>query len=433
MNIFYLIDVGSSTIKVYRRIQKKIELFEQKTFSFKSDFSFDEGLSEMNKNELYSYFYLLIKKYNLNNQNTKIYATGIFRDILCKQDFIKEFFDKTGLYFNIISQDLEAFYLEKALLSTNSMKVDKMIAVNIGGKTTEILMYEFGKLAYEPIKISLGVGTINQKYPSINDKYSKYSFDEIVESIENYIKNEIKVTYKFENAIYTGGELTYMTTVGYPLVDNMLFDDIYHKYMINIIDYETKNREIFSTISLDELKKMMPKNPKWMNGARACSAIAQAIFNVFNVKNIIPSDSNLINGINKQEARTVTICGSFNKHLQEIKKLVSILKANNIDVLSPKCTDVIGDIEGFILFKNDIIIDHNTWSVEELHLKAIDNCDIVIACNYDNYVGISTSFELDYAYRRGKKIVFVEDNDIASNFGKRFGIYNMPCEIGLLF
>ena len=65
-------------------------------------------------------------------------------------------------------------------------------------------------------------------------------------------------------------------------------------------------------------------------------------------------------------------------------------------------------------------------------MKAIDKCDFVIPCNFDNYLGVSTTFELEHAYRLGKKIVFIEDNVMADNFGERIGVRNMPCEIGIL-
>ena len=147
---------------------------------------------------------------------------------------------------------------------------------------------------------------------------------------------------------------------------------------------------------------------------------------------VVPSDSNLIDGVNIQEAKSVVICGSFNKHLKQIEALMNRLKSSGISVLSPQNTEVVGSENDFVVFKNDVVINHNTWSVEELHLKAIDRCDFVIACNFDGYIGVSTTFELEHAYRVGKKIVFIENNEIADSFGKRIGKHHMPCEVGLL-
>lgn len=432
MNKYFLIDIGSSTIKVYSRVEKKISLIEQKTFDFKDKFN-ENGLSPKNKLELFDFFDYLIKTYSMTNRNTKIYATGIFRDIKVKDKFLEEFFNNTGLFFNIISHDLEAFYLEKAWVNKSCKNVSRMLVINIGGKTTELLLYENGEIKEEPQKLSLGVGTILKKYPTINNTYSSHSLEVIVEGILEDIKKQLPSNDNiYEAAIYTGGELTYMKCAEYPLDVNTIFDDDIHPYMISTEEYIKRNNAIFSEVSMSDLKKMMPQNPEWMGGARACSALAQAILRHYNVKTVIPSDSNLVDGVNIQEAKSVVICGSFNKHLKQIENLMNKLKSDGITVLSPQNTEVVGSENDFVIFKNDVVVNHNTWAVEELHLKAIDDCDFVIACNFDGYVGVSTTFELEHAYRVGKKIVFVEDNEIADSFGKRIGKYPMPCEIGLL-
>ena len=432
MNKYFLIDIGSSTIKVYSRVEKKVSLIEQKTFDFKDKFD-ENGLSPKSKLELFDFFDYLIKTYSMTNRNTKIYATGIFRDIKVKDKFLEEFFNNTGLFFNIISHDLEAFYLEKAWVNKSCKNVSRMLVINIGGKTTELLLYENGEIKEEPQKLSLGVGTILKKYPTINNTYSSYSLEVIVEGILEDIKKQLPPNDNiYEAAIYTGGELTYMKCAEYPLAVNTIFDDDIHPYMISTEEYIKRNTTIFSEVSMSDLKKMMPQNPEWMGGARACSALAQAILQYYNVKTVIPSDSNLIDGVNIQEAKSVVICGSFNKHLKQIENLMNKLKSDGITVLSPQNTEVVGSENDFVIFKNDIVINHNTWSVEELHLQAIDRCDFVIACNFDGYIGVSTTFELEHAYRGGKKIVFIEDNEIADFFGKRINIYPMPCEVGIL-
>lgn len=255
MNKCFLIDIGSSDVKVYLREDHKVYLLERKTLDFKEGID-ENALSYQSKIELFHYFKHLVERHLMTNKNTKLYATGFFREIKNKKDFVEEFFKSTGLFFNIISCDLEAFYLEKA-----------------------------------------------------------------------------------------------------------------------------------------------------------CS---------------------LIDGVNIQEACSVTICGSFNKHLSEIESLINRLKSRGISVLSPQNTEVIATESDFVIFKHDVVINHNTWAVEELHLKAIDRCDFVIACNFDGYIGVSTTFELEHAYRAGKKIVFIENNEIADMFGKRIGKYPMPCEVGIL-
>ena len=101
--MFYLIDVGSSTIKIYQRKEGEVLVLKTKTFNFKDGFSSKIGLSSEKKEALFSWFRELIAEYGLNRSNTKIFATGIFRDIPDKRAFIWDFYIQTQLLFNIIS------------------------------------------------------------------------------------------------------------------------------------------------------------------------------------------------------------------------------------------------------------------------------------------------------------------------------------------
>jgi len=203
---------------------------------------------------------------------------------------------RTGLYFNIIDQELENFYLEMALIGKCNLN-EPLLLINIGGESTELVVM-YGKEAVERLNLDFGVGKIITDFPEINEEISKINLDYIVERIKNYlplIENKPKI------AFYTGGELNYMRIANYPLKKNNFFEDKEHPVFIEFKDFKNKNKEIFEKITLKELENLMPENPRWMHGARPCSAIAQAICEKYNIKAIIPSDSNLINGVIRQE------------------------------------------------------------------------------------------------------------------------------------
>lgn len=79
-------------------------------------------------------------------------------------------------------------------------------------------------------------------------------------------------------------------------IEDMDNDGI-HKYMVSLDDYITGTEKVFYNISMDELYSLMPGNPKWMDGARPGAIIPLTLFKMANVKWIIPSDLNLINGV----------------------------------------------------------------------------------------------------------------------------------------
>lgn len=142
---------------------------------------------------------------------------------------------------------------------------------------------------------------------------------------------------------------------------------------------------------------------------------------------IIPSDCNIMDGIVQQEFRNIVICGSFNKHLDVISQLVDKLQKKGVTVLSPKSTEVIGSVDGYILFKGDQKEKHCKYPIEQLHLDAIKSkeCDAVLVCNFSDYIGRYTAGEIFVALDHKKKIIFLEENSAEKDF-------DIPCDIGLL-
>src|SRR5690606_11853784 len=132
----------------------------------------------------------------------------------------------------------------------------------------------------------------------INDAISGISLEDVMKYVQEFLpENNSLATVGF----YTGGELSYMKIAGYDLSENEYFDDLDHPLMISFHNFALGNQIVFETLLIDDLKSLMPGNPDWMLGARACSALAQTIFKQFGVKFIIPSDSNLINGIVRKD------------------------------------------------------------------------------------------------------------------------------------
>ncbi|MGB4253731.1 MAG: hypothetical protein WBJ22_01280 [Minisyncoccales bacterium] len=412
-----LIDIDSSTIKVYKSDQMGINLLVQRSISFKDGFDPEGGISVSSKKEL---FELLdsVKEENKECQ-IKTYATGIFRNLIneTRVSFIDECFTRTGLFFNIISQDLENFYLEMALVGKCLLN-EPILLINIGGGSTELVVM-YGKEAVERKNINLGVGMVITRFPSINEDISKVSLQEVV----NFVKENIPdLSNKVKIAFYTGGELNYMQLANYPLKLNKLFIDNDHPFLISADDFSKRNEDIFEKVSLKELESFMPNDPKWMHGARGYSAIAQAICEKYQIKTIIPSNSNIINGVVRQEFRYVTISGSFRKHLDYILDIKGTLENQGTKVLSPRFTEPKNPGEKFVVFTGEEGL--SPLELERHHLSSISKSDALIVCDPEGYVGASALIEIGFANAIGKKVVFVEKPE-------EFMLNTLPAEIGL--
>lgn len=293
MKKFY-IDLGSSTIKVYC-YENELKLLEENSIYFKNDFDSEKGISDYNLKELCDYFESIKSKYDLKYYNTDIFVTGIFRNLNLdrKQDMVKLFNDKFDLHFNIISHGIENYYLGKAM--QNDYNGKKVLIINMGGKTTELVTF-VGKDITSTENINIGVADLLNNFDKVNDEYSGNSVSEMEEFVFDKL-SDLKMDSDYDCAIFTGGEERFELLTGFNLVSNTLFDDGIHKYMLTLEDYISGTEKVFNDISIEELHNLMPSNPKWMDGARSGAIIPLVLFRKANVKWIIPSDLNLINGV----------------------------------------------------------------------------------------------------------------------------------------
>lgn len=428
----YLIDAGSSSLKLYRWDEGNVELIEKKSYKLTKKL-FDDSATELDSEnrkiilDLLCYF---VNKYQLTKYNTRIFATGHFREFSNVSELIHEIFCLTHLNFTVISQELETFYQDVKFMPY-SKYIGRTVVITIGGGSIQISFYSDGKIAEEPIELSFGTNVYGENglnYSYINNINSEKVLYDIVKEINvklSQVSSHIKEKYPI--AIFTGGEKTFMELAKYPLKTNDLLNDEFHPYLILSEDYYLYNRHIFEEMTISQLIELMPDNPGWMRGARPYSAIAQAICMHFGVEKIIPSDCNIMDGIVQQEFRNIVICGSFNKHLGAISQLVDKLQKKGVTILSPKSTEVIGNVNGYILFKGDPKEKHCKYPIEQLHLDAIksEECDAVLVCNFSDYIGRYTAGEIFVALDHKKKIIFLEENSAEKDF-------DVPCDIGLL-
>lgn len=290
----YYFDIGSSTIKLYE-YKKELSLIEEKSIMFKRGFS-EDGIQEENIEKMMAFIKEVKEKYNLDKNNTEIYATGIWRKIPNEQlANIEARFNELDLEFNVISHDKENYYFEKAMQGTYN---NRIMMVNIGGKTTELVIFD-NDTVENRVNLTVGVSDVFDKYPNINELDSGISKEEVINYLENLISEDIN--FNCDIAIHTGGELRFQKLVKYNLQPNKFFDDGIHKVYVTYEDFDKKNEELLNKTTLDELRSLMPTNPDWMNGAKAGIMLGEAIFRKANIKNIIPSDLNLINGVIKEK------------------------------------------------------------------------------------------------------------------------------------
>lgn len=411
------IDVGSLTIKVYKKSDEKLIHLVNQSLPFKEGYTPETGISLENKTKLFDLINNIKEKHT--DLPIRIFATAVFRKMTGEAQvrFIDEFFLATGLYFNIVPHDLENYYLEMALVEKCHLD-EPVLLINIGGGSTELVVM-YGLDAIERHNIDLGVSTINTNHPTINNEKSGVALETVVEEVKKLLPSLDNTVRK---AFYSGGELTYMQLAKYDLTKNVLFDDEDHPSLIATENLATRNEAVFAQVAMHELEALMPENPTWMHGARGCSAIAQAICETYGITTIIPSNADLIHGAARQALRTVVISGSFRKHLKEITVLKKQLADANITIVSPRFTEPKNPGEEFVVFTGEEGLE--PLELERYHLTAISQADALVVCDPGGYVGASALIELGYANALGKKVIFTEKPE-------EFMLNTLPAEIGI--
>ena len=177
----------------------------------------------------------------------------------------------------------------------NDYNNKKVLIINMGGKTTELVTFVGDKIT-DTKNLTIGVADLLNNFDKVNDKYSGDTVEDMEKFVAQRLSN-IKLDNDYDCAIFTGGEERFELLTGFNLVNNTLFDDNIHKYMLSLEDYIKGTKKVFYNISLEELYELMPGNPKWMDGARSGAIIPLVLFKMANVRWIIPSDLNLINGV----------------------------------------------------------------------------------------------------------------------------------------
>ncbi len=401
MKMTTYIDIGSSTVKIYTIGEDGVVLRETKSLPFKKEIDPELGLSENIKQQLIDYINYAKSEYD--SERVKVFATAIFRKLstIARRQLIDDFFEQTGLFLVIVEHDLEGFFLEQALSSEYTTDAP-LLLINIGGGSTELAVKDRGEVV-ERYNLEIGVGTVLQDFPFLNEQVSRHDLRKVVDSIRQKLPSP---KLKTPVAIYNGGELTYMKLVGYDLQPNNIFNDTDHPSFITPADFVAKNEEVYQKITITDLEKLMPNDPMWMHGARACSAIAQAVVEQFSVEKLVPSDSNMIHGVAKQEYRSVVLSGSFRKHLKEILEIKKVLTGRGVKILSPRFEEPKNPGEEFVVFAGEEGM--SPLELERYHLDMIDNCDALVVCAVGGYVGASALIEIGYAQALGKRIIFIE-------------------------
>lgn len=104
----------------------------------------------------------------------------------------------------------------------------------------------------------------------------------------------------------------------------------------------------------------------------------------------------------------ISIIGSFRKFYEEIKQVILLLKKNNIEVLSPRYSEITYSIDDFVIFESD----DKKLTPSEIQtdtLNRILKSDIVYVYNPEGYIGRTTCYEIGVIRTTTIPLIFLEN------------------------
>ena len=332
-------------------------------------------------------------------------------DPSAKDDFLLEFYEKTGLCFNILtkSQTIENL---KRLFGTMPHNT-AIIIINSG--YIDILEYSGTEFYMHSIDITLD----DIKKFVKQEEYPEIWNDSIISNIKSHVSQKIGNALdgiSITTAIIIKDELDFMQKMGYPLKhqDGQL--------SLTRRSYRTANHE--KLFKVDFKSKLSEQNSdesavKRLYAFRYGHIILETILEKVGCKTVIPKDDHSIHGSGVDAYISyifnVVISGSTHEgrdtYMAEARDLLHKMGAN---VLSPH-------IDG------NGMLEEITPTTEFKHLKAIRECDMLFVSNkgFDGYIGDSTKNEIYFAYALYKPIAFwrdpPEDNRISFIPRERWG------------
>ena len=109
-----------------------------------------------------------------------------------------------------------------------------------------------------------------------------------------------------------------------------------------------------------------------------------------------------------QPYETVSLCGSFRKHLDVVRDAHEKFTAAGFRVLAPATiSPVINPGEEFVLFKDDS--SDNPRELEGNYQELLLKGGVVYVCNPEGYIGASVMMELGRLAGAGSEVYFLEE------------------------
>lgn len=290
MQKFIVVEIGSTNTKAKLYDSGKIKDLGFKTIEFKDNFKKNKKILDTDKETLYSY----LLEFKEETPNIYVYGTSIFRNLnsAAKELWLKEFKDKTGLDFNIVSSKDEKFY---TCYGAYDKSYKDSIAIMIaGGASTELAIYNDRKCIEEQF-YNFGATNATDLFPDLRSDIVSSNYNAMLDEIKKLVSSKPK--NKADVLVLAGGDFIYFyEEAKYKLEKNIFYDNSNAPYMIDIKNLDLDDQKYFYKTSLNEIS-IRTNRESWWRGTRGMRLCVKVICDLLDVKYVVPTRINMIDGL----------------------------------------------------------------------------------------------------------------------------------------
>ena len=287
MNKFVVIEIGSTNTKSYLYNDGQVNNLSLKTIEFKNHYKKENKINEEDKKLLFEFIN------DIEEENIFVFGTSIFRNLPIdqKEEWLKEFKEKTALDFHIVTSNQENEFTVYGAIANIDYK--GKIAVMIGGGgSTELSIVENGKII-EKANSSFGAMDTTDMFPDLRTDYATSDYETMVEETKKFVN---KPQNKADLLILAGGDyIYYYEELNYPIVKNKFYENDLQPYCLDVLTMDKLDRNFFYKVSLESFCQRT-NNDGWWRGARMRLCV-KSLVDILEVKYIIPTRISMVYGI----------------------------------------------------------------------------------------------------------------------------------------
>ncbi|QIB42665.1 exopolyphosphatase [Streptomyces aureoverticillatus] len=267
----FILDVGSHSLKLYRRLEKtqRIETQLVETVTWEPMGGAEEASAAVVEN--------LVQ--NVRKSAPRVPMTAFGTEAMRRNATLARLaeatFDQLDVRFQIISQETEAHLIRRAAMATGAAAGQDI--VNAGGGSIQIIRPEGA-----PQLLRFGIVDLNEEFNLLGSPAHR----DLTGCTEFLTHSLPEAMGSF---MYTGGELTYLRHFGVPVRGGRCARDAF-----------TTLAHRLEGLTVDQLMRDSPYDPKWMKGAIASNRIVMALLDRSGADAFVPSDLNIGHGVAAQ-------------------------------------------------------------------------------------------------------------------------------------